>query len=218
MGDPKYSRKKSARPRNPWQRNLLKEELELVGKFGLRNKKELHRASTELSRIRNQARQLLAAPTEVRTSKESILLSSLVRKGIVTNDATLDNILALNVSNILERRLQTIILQKGIARTPHQSRQLITHGHVSIGENRITIPGYIVKQNEESQIQMTEGSTFVLPEEKVKKQETENISIESEDKNNKQELDSTAKPVKDTNKQKDSTAKPVKDTEVKKNE
>ena len=39
MGDPKYSRKKSARPRNPWQRNLLKEELELVGNFGLRNKK-----------------------------------------------------------------------------------------------------------------------------------------------------------------------------------
>ena len=109
-------------------------------------------------------------------------------------------------------------MQKGIARTPHQSRQLITHGHVSIGENRITIPGYIVKQNEESQIQMTEGSTFVLPEEKVKKQETENISIESEDKNNKQELDSTAKPVKDTNKQKDSSAKPVKDTEVKKNQ
>ena len=36
MGDPKYSRKKSARPRNPWQRNLLKEELELVGSFGLR--------------------------------------------------------------------------------------------------------------------------------------------------------------------------------------
>ena len=34
MGDPKYSRKKSARPRNPWQRNLLKEELELVGSFG----------------------------------------------------------------------------------------------------------------------------------------------------------------------------------------
>ena len=135
MGDPKFSRKKATRPRNPWQRNLLKEELELVGKFGLRNKKELHRASTELSRIRNQARQLLAAPTEVRTSKESILLSSLVRKGIVTNDATLDNILALNVSNILERRLQTIILQKGLARTPHQSRQLITHGHISIGEN-----------------------------------------------------------------------------------
>ena len=25
MGDPKYPRKISARPRNPWQRNLLKE-------------------------------------------------------------------------------------------------------------------------------------------------------------------------------------------------
>lgn len=164
MGDPKYSRKKAARPRNPWQRNLLKEELELVGQFGLRNKKELHRASTELSRIRKQARQLLAAPTEIRTSKESILLSSLVRKGIVTEDATLDNVLALNVSNFLGRRLQTVILQKGLAKTPHQSRQLITHGHISIGENRITIPSYTVTRNEEPLIKMTEGSTFVLQE------------------------------------------------------
>ena len=30
MGDPKFSRKKATRPRNPWQRNLLKEELENI--------------------------------------------------------------------------------------------------------------------------------------------------------------------------------------------
>ena len=168
MGDPKYSRKKSARPRNPWQRNLLKEELELVGNFGLRNKKELHVASTELSRIRKQARQLLAATTEIRTAREPVLLSSLTRKGIVTEDATLDNVLALNVSNFLERRLQTVVLKKGLARTPHQSRQLITHGHIAIGENRITIPSYTVTRNEEPLIKMTNNSTFVLQEIAVK--------------------------------------------------
>jgi len=164
MGDPKYSRKKSARPRNPWQRNLLKEELELVGNFGLRNKKELHVASFELSRIRKQARQLLAATTEIRTAREPILLSSLTRKGIVTEDATLDNVLALNVSNFLERRLQTVVLKKGLAKTPHQARQLITHGHIAIGENRITIPSYTVIRNEEPLVKMTENSTFVLQE------------------------------------------------------
>ena len=193
MGDPKYSRKKSARPRNPWQRNLLKEELELVGNFGLRNKKELHIASTELSRIRKQARQLLAAATEIRTSREPILLSSLTRKGIVTEDATLDNVLALNVSNFLERRLQTIVLRKGLARTPHQARQLITHGHITIGENRVTIPSYTVTRNEEPLIKMKEGSTFVLQEIPVPKLKSDTYGNPDE----KEELESKEKPAEE---------------------
>ena len=193
MGDPKYSRKKSARPRNPWQRNLLKEELELVGNFGLRNKKELHVASTELSRIRKQARQLLAATTEIRTAREPILLTSLSRKGIVTDDATLDNVLALNVSNFLERRLQTVVLRKGLARTPHQARQLITHGHIAIGNNRVTIPSYTVTRDEESLVKMVEGSTFVLQEIAVPKPKDDTYGNPDE----KEELESKEKPVEE---------------------
>ena len=193
MGDPKYSRKKAARPRNPWQRSLLKEELELVGNFGLRNKKELHVASTELSRIRKQARQLLAATTEIRTAREPILLTSLSRKGIVTDDATLDNVLALNVSNFLERRLQTVVLRKGLARTPHQARQLITHGHIAIGNNRVTIPSYTVTRDEESLVKMVEGSTFVLQEIAVPKPKDDTYGNPDE----KEELESKEKPVEE---------------------
>ena len=193
MGDPKYSRKKSARPRNPWQRNLLKEELELVGSFGLRNKKELHVASTELSRIRKQARQLLAATTEIRTAREPILLTSLSRKGIVTDDATLDNVLALNVSSFLERRLQTVVLRKGLARTPHQARQLITHGHIAIGNNRVNIPSYTVTRDEEPLVKMTDGSTFVLQEIAVPEPKSDTYGNPDE----KEELESKEKPVEE---------------------
>ena len=191
MGDPKYSRKKSARPRNPWQRNLLKEELELVGSFGLRNKKELHVASTELSRIGKQARQLLAATTEIRTAREPVLLTSLSRKGIVTDDATLDNVLALNVSNFLERRLQTVVLRKGLARTPHQARQLVTHGHIAIGNNRINIPSYTVTRDEEPLVKITDGSTFVLQEIVVPEPKSDTYGNPDE----KEELESKEKPV-----------------------
>ena len=45
----------------------LTQELQLLGTYGLRNKKELRRTNTELSRIRKQARQLLAASEEVRS-------------------------------------------------------------------------------------------------------------------------------------------------------
>ena len=178
MGDPKKSRKRSSRPRNPWQRNLLKDELGLLGKYGLRNKRELHRAATELSRIRSQARQLLAAPTEIRVSRELILLNSLTNKGIVSQGSTLDDILALNVSSILDRRLQTVVLRKQLARTPHQSRQLITHGHIIINDRRITIPSYIVNQNEEGKIKSMIEIEIDKPEDSEEKNVKESSDIE----------------------------------------
>src|SRR5450756_3042165 len=52
----------------------------------------------------------------------------------------------------LERRLQTIVFRKGLTRTIFQARQLITHGHVTIDNRRVTIPGYIVPKAEEAQI------------------------------------------------------------------
>jgi small subunit ribosomal protein S4 len=40
-------------------------------------------------------------------------------------------------------------MKKGISKSPQQSRQLVVHGHVSIGERIINIPGYMVKKDEE---------------------------------------------------------------------
>jgi len=188
MGDPKLSRKKATRPRNPWQRNLLKDELNLLGRYGLRNKRELHRAATELSRIRNQARQLLAAPTEIRVSRELILLNSLTNKGIVSDGSTLDDILALNVSNILDRRLQTVVLRKQLARTPHQSRQLITHGHIIINDRKITIPSYVVNQNEEGKIRSMVKIEIDKPEISKDENIKESSNIEEEKTNEEKKV------------------------------
>ena len=155
MGDPKKPSKKTSQPRNPWASDLLAQELFLVGTYGLRNKKELRRSSTNLSRIRKQARQLLAAPVEVRNSEEPKLLRSLIRRGFVSEAATLDDVLALSVENVLDRRLQTVVWKKGYAKTPHQARQRINHGHIQIGSRRVTIPGYIVRTEEDDTIRTT---------------------------------------------------------------
>ncbi len=160
MGDPKKPSKKTSQPRNPWATDLLTRELFLVGTYGLRNKKELRRASTDLSRIRKQARKLLAAPVEVRSSEEPKLLKSLIRQGFVSEAATLDEVLALSVESVLDRRLETVVWKRGYAVTPHQARQRINHGHIQIGSRRVTIPGYIVRTEEEDKIR----STLVVPE------------------------------------------------------
>jgi small subunit ribosomal protein S4 len=152
MGDPKKQRKKYETPRFPWRQDILQEELKLLGQYGLRNKHELWRHKTLLSKTRGIARSLIGKSVEQRAQMENEALTRLKKLGILQETAVLDNVLDLSIEDILERRLQTIVFRKGLARTIFQSRQLITHGHVSIDNRRVTIPGYIVPKAEEALI------------------------------------------------------------------
>ena len=152
MGDPKKQRKKYETPRFRWRKDILQEELKLLGQYGLRNKHELWRHKTTLSKTRGIARSLIGKAPEEREKMENELLTKLKKIGILQDTAVLDNVLDLTIEDILERRLQTIVFRKGLARTSYQSRQLITHGHINIGNRRVTIPGYIVSKEEEPQV------------------------------------------------------------------
>lgn len=156
MGDPRKPKKTFRRPRQIWTTDQLNSELYLIGSYGLRSKNELWKAQTKVADIRNQARELLALTIENRQEKETKLLTYLQRLGLVQESATLDDVLNLKIEDILERRLQTLVMKKAIIKSPHQARQLVVHGHVSIGERIINIPGYPVKKNDESQISLNQ--------------------------------------------------------------
>jgi small subunit ribosomal protein S4 len=152
MGDPRKAKKTYSRPRSIWTSDQISSELYVVGSYGLRNKKELWKAQTEIARIRNQARALLAISTDIRHEKETQLLNYLSRLGIVDEGSTLDDILNLKIEDILERRLQTLVMKRSNLKSPYQARQIVVHGHVSIGNRKINLPGYLVKRDEEAQI------------------------------------------------------------------
>lgn len=149
MGDPKKSRRTWSGPRHPWRKDRLLEESRLIGIYGLRNKRELWKAATIVRRFRHRARALLAAPPEIREKEEKILVNKLIKLGLLKEGAVLDDVLNLRVEDLLERRLQTIVYRKGLARSIYEARQLIVHGHVAIGGRRIRSPGYIVSRDEE---------------------------------------------------------------------
>ena len=163
MGDPKKQRKKYDTPRFAWRKDILQEELKLLGQYGLRNKHELWRHKTALSKVRGIARSLIGKTVEERGRMENELLARLKKLGVLQETAVLDNVLDLTIEDILERRLQTIVFRKGFTRTIFQSRQLVTHGHVTIGTRRVTIPGYIVSKEEEQQIAYTAQSSLANP-------------------------------------------------------
>ena len=184
MGKPKFSRKKYETPSHPWQEDRIKEENELIKKYGLKNKKEIWKAETRLRRYRGQARSLLAKITtgDEQSKKESQqLLLHLSRMNILPPNSTLDDVLTLNTEAILSRRLQTLTYLKGLANTPRQARQLIAHGHIAIGGRKVTIPGYMVTKDEESNISYVEKSPLNDPVHPARpKGEFSSVSIKRE--------------------------------------
>jgi small subunit ribosomal protein S4 len=164
MGDPKKPKKKYETPRFPWRSDILQSELMLLGQYGLRNKRELWRHKTMLSNFRSTARSLISMPIEKRAKLEAELLGRLKRLGFLPENAVLDNVLDMTVEDILERRLQTIVFRKGLAKTPNQARQLIVHGHIAVNGRVIYSPSYIVSREEENSVTYSSTSPFSNPE------------------------------------------------------
>jgi small subunit ribosomal protein S4 len=78
----------------------------------------------------------------------------LAKYGLVSENATADDVLRLTVRDILERRLQTVVYRLGLAKTIYHARQLIVHRHIAIGDQIVNVPGYLVKKEEEGKIRL----------------------------------------------------------------
>ena len=164
MGDPKFSRRSYDTPSHPWQGERIKAEVVLVKSYGLKNKTEVWKAQSVLRNYRKQARELqaLLRGGDAQAKKEAdALLNKCGRIGVLPLEgATLNDILALTEKNILGRRLQTIVYEKGLASTITQARQMIVHGHIFMNGHKVTVPGYIVTRNEESTIEFNPASPY----------------------------------------------------------
>lgn len=99
---------------------------------------------------------------------EKQYLKRLARLGILPETAGIDNILDLTVKDLMERRLQTIVQRQGLARTIHQARQFVSHGHISVSGQIVSVPGYIVQRDEESKIVFHQRSPLNNPQHPVR--------------------------------------------------
>ena len=193
MGDPKKLRKKYDMPKKPWDKNRIVSENEIITKYGLKNKKEIWRIKTLVSRKRKIARELLVARAEVLAEGKSKLINSLFRLNILPKDANLDDILNLGVPDFLERRVQTLVFRKGLANSMKQARQFIVHGFISINGKKVKSPSYLVTRDEENKIDYYKGKPkvldvkFVAPEEQQKALDEKTEEIKEEIKEAKAE-------------------------------
>ena len=155
--------KTSKQPKKPFDKDRLTAELKIVGQYGLRNKREVWRVQLTLAKIRKAARELLTLPEEdVRRAFEGdAIIRRIVKLGLLKeNERKLDYVLGLTTSQVMERRLQTLVCQRKLANSIHHARVLIRQRHISVGKQLVNIPSYMVRVSSEQHIQLAPTSVF----------------------------------------------------------
>ncbi len=177
MGDPKRSRKKFEKPRHPWQKARLEEEAKLKERYGLKNKRELWKVKSILTNFKKQAKLLIARRDPQADKEERQLLDKLIKLSLLNQNSRLEDVLELNVENILNRRLQSIVFKKEFVLKIKQARQFIVHGHITVNGKKVTVPSYLVKLDEEDKINFNMNSSLSNPEnlERIKTKQEESI-------------------------------------------
>ncbi len=156
MGDPKRQRKKFSKPTHPWQRERILAEKEILNKYGLRRKYEIRKMDSVLKKFLNRAKIIIGERTAQSEMEKGQLMSRLYKLGLLEKNSRLEDVLNLTLKDILERRLQTLVCRKQLAKTMLQARQFITHEHICVDNKKITTPSYLVSIDEESKIKLVD--------------------------------------------------------------
>lgn len=160
MGQPKRIRKTYSVPRKRWDLARIEDEAKVVERFGLKNKQEMYRAQAQIRTFRKSARTIFSLEPSIASKRKDELMRKLSTLGLLSESATLDDVLGLKEVDIMNRRLQTVVFHKGFAKTVKQARQLIVHGKILIDGKRATSPSTLVPKDVEPKI----ISTMKLPE------------------------------------------------------
>jgi small subunit ribosomal protein S4 len=149
MGEPRRLSRKYSVPKKMWNKQKILQERNIINEYGLKTKKEVWKAETLVRKFRKIARNLLAGSADDYNKRHDELFSKLINLGILTKDNVLEDVLKLQTTDVLERRLQTQVFKKGLSLTPKQARQLITHGHIAVNGVIRTAPSSFVKIKDE---------------------------------------------------------------------
>jgi small subunit ribosomal protein S4 len=164
MGDPKKQRKKYNTPMHPWQKQRIDEERAIRKQFGTRTKTEIWKMNSKLKRFQDLAKKAISGKTKQAEIEMNQLLEKVRKYGLIYENAGIDDILDLKLPDIMKRRLQSIVIKKGLANTMLQARQFIVHEHIMVGNKTISAPSYLVSLAEEDGVRFVTNSPLADPE------------------------------------------------------
>lgn len=214
MGDPKKSRNKYSTPVKAWEKQKIEEERGYIKEFYFKNKKEIWMLNSKLRNFARQAKRLITSNTEQAEKEKLQLLNRLKLLGLLSESGNLDDVLDISIEDIFQRRLQSIVFKKGLARTMKQARQFIVHEHILVDGKKLTSPNYLVPISKESTISFSQNSSLAdemhperVQEEKMPKKPEEKKSSEKKESNVKKEEKPQEKKKAKPKEEKDSKGK-----------
>src|SRR3989344_674971 len=148
MGEIKRKRKLFSRPGKPFDKDRIEHENELIQKYGLKNKREIWKVKSFVSKLRRRAKELIREDK----SEQEKFFEKLNKKGLGVFGIA--DVLALNEENILNRRLQTFVFKKKLSTTVKGARQLIVHKNVKVSGSVVNIPSFNVDKDLENSISL----------------------------------------------------------------
>src|SRR3989344_856024 len=197
MGSIKKQRKKFIPPTHPWKRLRLEEESKIKKEYGFKTKEEIWKSEYKLKKFKRQAKKLIAAETKQAVIEKSQLINKLMKYGLANESTKIEDVLNLNSNNLMDRRLQTMGFRNNLSRSIKQARQFISHGHIMIGNKKITSPSYLVLKSEEDKIAFSALSSLASPEHPERFKQEAKDELKKEPKKEKvREERPKRKPVK----------------------
>ena len=155
------------RPKKAYEKSRMEEENKIAEKYGLKNKREIWKTIAKVSYFRRRAKALAKSSNE----EQEVLFNKLQNLGLKVN--SIADVLALNVENLLNRRIQTVLLHKKLANTIKHARQMIVHRKVMINGSIVTTPSYLVSVEDENTLSLKkENKTPKI----VKKEENSEVN------------------------------------------
>merc|ERR1711975_118906 len=89
------------------------------------------------------------------------LMRRMIPYGILDEDKQrLDYVLGLKLENFMERRLQTLVFKRGLAKSIHHARVHIKQRHIRVGRQIVTVPSFMVRVESQPHIEFALNSPF----------------------------------------------------------
>jgi len=157
----KRKHKKYSKPKRPFDKVRIDEEVEIKKEYGLKNKKEIWMADAKIKSMRGKAKKLIKADVK----EQEALFERLQKIGIKVN--SISDVLGLDKKDYLERRLQTVVVRKKLATTMKTARQMITHKKILVNGSAVDSPSFVVPVNLENKIEVKKKIKKVKVKEEI---------------------------------------------------
>jgi small subunit ribosomal protein S4 len=144
----KRKHKSYSRPKKPFERKRIDEEAVIKKEFGLKNKREIWKAEAKVKLFREKAKNMISAKPE----EQHALFEKLKKIGLKVN--SIADVLSLKKEDYMKRRLQTVVVEKKLAKTVKEARQLIVHKKILVDGKIVNVPAYPVPVSLENKISL----------------------------------------------------------------